>query len=86
MACKKTTSTIKKDEMTHLGREFGRYCPDSSIEIVNMLMTIVLILIHGKTERFQNYAKLSDKVLMELQYFLTIPSQGVYLAIGEQVS
>jgi hypothetical protein len=72
--------------MTHLGRKFGRYCPDSSVEIVNMLMTVVLILIHNKTERFQDCAKLSDKVLMELQYFLSIPSQGLNLAISEQVS
>lgn len=62
----KTTSTIKQNEITHLGREFGRYCSDSSVEIVKMLMTVVLILIHGKTKRFQNYPKLSDKVLMEL--------------------
>ena len=27
------------DEMTHLGRKFGRYCPDSSVDIVNMLTT-----------------------------------------------
>lgn len=54
--------------MTRLSREFGRYCPNSSVEIVNMLMTVVLILIliHSKPERFQNCAKLSDEVLMEL--------------------
>ena len=62
----KTISTIKQDEMTHLGREFGRYCSDSSVKIVNMLITVVLILIHSETEGFQNCAKLSDKVLMEL--------------------
>ena len=53
--------------MAHLCREFGRYCPYGSVEIVdNTLMTVVLVLIHSKTERFQNCAKLSDKVFMEL--------------------
>ena len=60
----KTTSTTKQD-MSHLGRKFSRYCPDSSVEIVNVLI-VILILIHSKPQRFQNYAKLSDKVLMEL--------------------
>ena len=57
---------IKKERRAHLCRELGRHCSDGIVEVVNTLMPTVLILIHSETERFQNCAKLSDKMLMEL--------------------